>query len=179
VLSLAIVPEIGHGDWQEVRCRVTQAQLGEGPSEMCPQGVGGKTGNVKCDVEHDPLAPAPGGKWGDRCQDVVAPGGGTCIRHVWVNALLEWQPPRDQHHKVKVNVDRMAERFDGIAKEGMNRVKRAAGKRQADGGGGQRQKNEKILSVRRRQRRARRSFHTPCQDCAAGCSQRQSAPWHP
>jgi hypothetical protein len=118
VLALAIIPEMGPGDWQRVKCRAKEATVASEPSRVCR----GK-GDVNCDVETDPEVPTPGGLWEERCHDthsLTSPEGdtareaeeregGACVSHIWANVLLEWEQPEDDHRKVNLHVDRMAE----------------------------------------------------------------------
>ena len=118
VLALAIIPEMGPGDWQRVKCRAKEATVASEPSRVCR----GK-GDINCDVETDPEVPTPGGLWEERCHDThaltasegdtergaEAREGGPCVSHVWANVLLEWEQPEDDHRKVNLHVDRMAE----------------------------------------------------------------------
>lgn len=66
-------------------------------------------GDVNCDVETDPQRPTPGGLWEERCHDTTSVSSGSCVNHVWANVLLEWEQPEDDHRKVNLHVDRMAE----------------------------------------------------------------------
>eukprot|EP01048_Picozoa_sp_COSAG05_P034744 COSAG05_NODE_14693_length_390_cov_0.707904_1_plen_47_part_01 len=46
VLSLSVLPSLGHDKWQDVRCKALSATRADAPSEFCPQGAGGKNGDV-------------------------------------------------------------------------------------------------------------------------------------